>query len=90
MATSDAHDETASTQPTEPLDVDGVSAMIAGTLAWLIGLLVLLATGTRFSSDNGWWLWACLAGAVFGGVGIAYTRRRRAVYRSAAAQHAAT
>jgi hypothetical protein len=70
-------------QPTEPLDVDGVSAMAAGTVLWSVALIVLLVTGTRFSSDNGWWLWVCLAGIGIGVVGVAYTRRRRAVYRAA-------
>ena len=73
-------------QPTEPLDVDGVSALVAGTVAWAVALVVLLISGTRFDSDNGWWLWVCLVGIGIGIVGVAYTRRRRAVYRAAREQ----
>jgi hypothetical protein len=70
-------------QPTEPLDVDGVSAMVAGTVAWAVALVVLLISGTRFDGDNGWWLWVCLVGIGIGIVGVVYTRRRRAVYQAA-------
>ena len=73
-------------QPTEPLDVDGVSAMAAGTIVWAVALVVLLITGTTFASDNGWWLWVCIVGMAIGVIGIAYTRRRRAVYQAASEQ----
>jgi len=58
--------------------------MVLGTALWAAAALVLLLTGTRFSSDNGWWLWTCLAGIVMGLLGMVYTRRRAAVYRAAA------
>ena len=68
-------------QPTEPLDVDGVSAMTYGTAAWVIALLVLLLIGVRPSDPNGWWLWVCALGAGIGLALMGYTRRRAAVYR---------
>ena len=55
--------------------------MTAGTIAWTAALVVLLLTGTTFESDNAWWLWTCLSGIVIGAVGVAFTRRRRTVYR---------
>lgn len=84
MASSDGQSPPA--QPTEPLDVDGVSAMATGTIVWAVALVVLLVSGTTFSSDNGWWLWVCIVGVVIGVVGVGYTRRRRAVYRAAEEQ----
>ena len=75
-------DDDALPQPTEPLDVDGVSAMTAGTIAWTAALVVLLLGGTTFQGDRSWWLWTCLSGIVIGALGIAFTRRRSAVYRA--------
>lgn len=73
-------------QPTEPLDVDGVAVMTIGTVLWGVALVVLLATGIRPADDNGWYLGVCIAGMGMGALGIIYTRRRRAVYRAAAAE----
>jgi hypothetical protein len=58
--------------------------MAVGTGLWTAAALVLVITGTRFDSDNAWWLWTCLAGIVMGVMGMVYTRRRAAVYRAAA------
>lgn len=69
-------------QPTEPLDVDGVSAMTIGTALWAAAFIVLLITGVRFGDSSGWWLWVCAAGFGIGLIGIAYTRRRAALYRA--------
>lgn len=71
-------------QPTQPVDVDGVSAMTAGTVLWTVALVVLLLGGTTFDSDRSSWLWVCLAGITIGAIGIWFTRRRAAVYRAAA------
>ncbi len=65
--------------------MDGVSAMAVGTVLWAVALVVLLLTGTRFSDDDGWWLWVCLVGCGIGAVMVLYTRRRRAVYGAARA-----
>lgn len=62
----------------EPLDVDGVHAMLVGTVVWTIGLLGLLPFYGRLQeADQGWWLWTCLAGAGLGLLGFAYCYRRR-------------
>lgn len=71
-------------QPTEPLDVDGVSAFAVGTVLWAIAGVVLLIGGTeRWGQDGGWWLWVCVVGIVIGALALTYSLRRRAVYRAA-------
>lgn len=71
--------------PTKPLDVDGVNAMIFGTVAWLVALLVLvtLFRGTLDAHDATWWIWVCVAGVIIGLIGLQYVTRRRAAYRRA-------
>ncbi|MGB3673988.1 MAG: DUF2530 domain-containing protein [Candidatus Nanopelagicales bacterium] len=69
---------------TKPLDVDGVTAAIAGTACFALAFVVLLFFRSALEeSGSTWWLWTCLAGAVMGILGIAYTTRRRAAYRAA-------
>lgn len=69
---------------TKPLDVDGVTAAVAGTVVFALAFFALLFARSTLE-DNGaqWWLWTCAAGAVMGVLGIAYTTRRRAAYRAA-------
>jgi bacteriorhodopsin len=57
----------------EPLDVDAVSVVTAGTVAWAIAGLALLAFGRDYPD----WLWTCAAGFGLGLAGIWYCRRRR-------------
>lgn len=68
-----------------PMDVDGVSAVTLGTLAFTIAFVVLYVfyRDQLEARDDMWWLWTCLAGAGLGVVGIAYTTKRRRVYREA-------
>ena len=73
-------------QPTKPLDVDGVAATTYGTILWAAALVVLLVAGVRPGDSNDWWLWTCVAGIVLGVAGIAFTRRRAAVYTAHAAR----
>lgn len=71
----------------KPLDVDGVSASIAGTVGFAIGLVVLLFLRSQLeAANNSWWIWVCVAGLVLGLAGTAYTTRRRAAYRAAGHQ----
>ncbi|MDZ7578878.1 MAG: DUF2530 domain-containing protein [Candidatus Nanopelagicales bacterium] len=68
----------------KPLDVDGVGATVAGTAAWAVALVVLwLLRDSLVAAGNGWWIWVAFAGFVLGLLAIAYTVRRRAVYRKA-------
>lgn len=69
----------------EPLDEDGVGAVAAGTVAWLIAFVVLWAffRDELAAHDAQWWLAVCLVGAGLGLLGLVYTVRRRNVYRKA-------
>lgn len=69
---------------TKPLDVDGVTAAIAGTILFAAAFVILLFFRSSLeASGDLWWLWVCAAGAVMGIPGIAFTTRRRAAYRAA-------
>jgi hypothetical protein len=68
------------TRPTpEPLDVDAVSVVTAGTALWGVVALVLATFGRGWLEDHDdlWWVWTCVAGFVLGLAGIAFVRRRR-------------
>jgi hypothetical protein len=69
----------------EPLDEDGVGAVAAGTVAWLIAFVVLWVffRDELVAHDAQWWLLVCLVGAGLGLLGLVYTVRRRNVYRKA-------
>jgi hypothetical protein len=68
----------------EPLDVDGVGAILVGTIAWTVGLVVCLLLRDRLAGDgHAWWTWVCLAAALMGLPGLWFVRRRRAVYAAA-------
>lgn len=82
---SDSSDSAALAEAaTKPLDVDGVSAVMTGTVLFAIGFVVLsLFHGPLAEHDATWWIWMCATGAALGVVGSIYTRRRRAVYQAA-------
>lgn len=62
----------------EPLDVDGVRTVAVGTGLWFLGFLGLLPFWSPLQ-DSGrlWWVWASMAGAGLGLLGVEYCRRRR-------------
>ena len=69
-----------------PLDVDGVGAILVGTIAWAVGLVVCLLLRDRLAADgHAWWTWVCLAATLLGLPGLWFVRRRRAVYAAAKA-----
>ncbi|CAB4851705.1 unannotated protein [freshwater metagenome] len=81
--------ETASDRAEAPtlalLDVDGVTTITYGTIAWLAALvLCLVARQPLADAGRGWWQWVCVIGAVLGLAGLVYVRRRRAAYARAA------
>ena len=62
----------------EPLDVDAVRVVTAGTVLWaLAGLTLLFFHDWLQNTGREWWLWACVAGAGLGVLGVVYCRRRR-------------
>jgi len=63
----------------EPLKTNDVHIAAAGTVAWVIALLVLLVVG--LPEEERWWLWVCLTGAgigVFACLYIPRLQRKRA------------
>ncbi|MFI0433663.1 MAG: DUF2530 domain-containing protein [Candidatus Nanopelagicales bacterium] len=73
----------------KPVDADGVSAVLAGTIAWVVVGLVLMLFFRPALAEHGasWWLWVPPAGALMGLAGLPYVLRRRAAYRRHAAAH---
>jgi Protein of unknown function (DUF2530) len=70
----------------EPVDVDGVRAVTAGTVAWAVALVALLPFADRLRQAGAdWWLWTCLTGVVLGILGVGYCVYRRARLRKAGA-----
>jgi LPXTG-motif cell wall-anchored protein len=69
----------------QPVDVDGVGAVLYGTIAWTVALVVALLLRDRLAADgNAWWIWVCLAGALLGLAGLWFVRRRRDAYATKA------
>ena len=61
-----------------PVDVDGVAAIAVGTACWVAALIAcLIARSALESSGRMWWLWVCVAGVLFGCVGLVFLVARR-------------
>lgn len=68
--------------PLRPLDVDGVRAVVVGTVLWAIALVTCLVFTSRLREDGHlWWIATSVCGVVLGFAGIAYSLRRRAAIR---------
>ena len=67
----------------EPVDDDGVGAVVVGIVLWLAaGVACLVAREELAARGAQWWAWTCVAGL---GVGLAmlwFTRRRSRIYRA--------
>lgn len=68
----------------EPVQFDGTKLVVAGSIAWFVGFVVLLFMKSELdAAGQTVWLWTCLAGWVLGLLGIglmrwqASTARRR-------------
>ena len=61
----------------EPLELDDTRVVALGTLAWAIGLLVLLVADLLGADVHGWWIAMCLCGMALGVVGLRYVARRK-------------
>ena len=84
-AAADGSASVTATPEIKPLDVDGVGAILYGTVAWTVGLVICLLLRDSLASDGrAWFTWVCLAGALLGLAGLWFVRRRAAVYRAAA------
>lgn len=71
--------------PLRPVDVDGVGAVLYGTIAWTVALVACLLLRDRLAADGRtWWTWVCAAGALLGLAGLWFVRRRRDAYAAEA------
>lgn len=62
----------------QPLQVDAVPLVVAGTVLWGLALVVLLPfTAMLLRDDHGWWLGMCATGTALGLLGIRYCRRQQ-------------
>jgi hypothetical protein len=61
----------------EPLHVDTARVVLAGTLVWLVALVVTVAVPGLHHGDRDWWPWAALSGTLLGLLGLVYVRRGR-------------
>ena len=63
----------------EPLEINGITAVIVGTAIWLIATVICLIQREQLeASGRGNWVWICACGVLLGLLGIRYTRRRAA------------
>ena len=71
----------------EPLDLDAVRTVQAGTALWLVAFVGLAPFWSTLDDDGHlWWLWTCVAGALLGALGVVVTTRRRNRLRNGSAQ----
>jgi hypothetical protein len=61
----------------EPLAVDTVRIVLAGTVLFAVALVVTLLVPSLHGGDRDWWPWACTSGLGLGLLGLAYIRRGR-------------
>lgn len=57
-----------------PVNTDDRKAVLVGTGAWLVALLVLVPTA---EADNRWWILTCAIGVGLGLLGLIYTHHRQ-------------
>lgn len=61
----------------EPLETNDVAIVAAGTVAWALGLLVLLILKAGGTDIHDWWWQMCVAGVGLGLLGVRYCRNRK-------------
>ena len=69
------------------MQTNDVRLAAIGTAAWTVALVVLLIVG--LPSEDRWWLWVCVAGAVTGLFAIWYVPRLQSRRASQEADRAA-
>ena len=68
-----SHDKTS----LKPLEVNGITAVTVGTLAWTITLIVLLFSRSWLTETNRThWIWISVSGIILGLLGYRYSTRR--------------
>jgi Protein of unknown function (DUF2530) len=63
--------------PLQPLAVDTVRIVLAGTALFAAALVVSLLVPSLHTGERDWWPWACLSGLVLGLIGLTYVLRGR-------------
>jgi hypothetical protein len=67
----------ASNRELTPLEVDGVTAVTAGTVIWSVATLIMVLMREQLENDGrGNWIAIGVAGIVLGLLGMRYTKRR--------------
>ncbi len=80
----EAHPAAVAPPAVRPLDVDGVGAVAALTVAWAVAAVVCwFFRDSLQAQGRGWWWWTCAAGTAFGVLGLPYVLARRKAYRAA-------
>lgn len=70
--------QTDAAEQVSAVDVDGVTAVTIGTVAWFVAFVVLVPLHAQLRREGHlWWIPATLAGWLLGVLGVAYCRRRR-------------
>ena len=84
----------ASTRRTPPPPLEGNDRLIVAvmTAGWAVALVVVLIVRGSLPAGEGWWVWTCVTGLVFGAFGMWYVphlqRRRAAIAERRAAARA--
>jgi len=71
------------TEASTPLDVDGVTAVSIGCIAFALGFIGCVIFRDQLAANGQqWWMWVCIVGFVLGLGGLAFVVRRRSAYRA--------
>ena len=66
-----------------PVDVDGVTAVALGSVAFAVALVACLIFRDKLMANgHPWWVWVCMTGVALGCGGLVYVMRRRTAYRA--------
>ena len=61
----------------QPLAVDTIRIVLAGTAVFAAALVVTLLVPALHAGERDWWPWACLSGLALGMIGLLYISRGR-------------
>ena len=73
-----------------PLEGNDLVITSAGTIAWAVALVVLIALRDDIPAASRWWIWTCAAGVGFGLFGLVYVPHLKRSRARAAARRAST
>ncbi len=72
-----------------PLEGNDLIITLAGTAAWLVTLVVLLAIRDALPPSSRWWIWTCVVGVGQGLFALVYVPRLKRSRAAAASRRAA-